>query len=131
MTTPSRAKTTTSPKPEMEPHGHPHEHDLKDHEHPHSHELEKHEHPTNSDVVESIGEISRYVLVHSHDNITSMVRNLVRAIEAGSYNSDQSRILHDIKVALGDAKGLFCKHENASNNDEDKLICPDCGSVVE
>lgn len=59
-------------------------------------------------------------------NLTAAIRALVGVLEAGNYNSEQSRLLQVVKHELGDGPGPVCPHEHTAYEEGDALFCQDC-----
>ena len=121
-----------------------HSHPLEAHEHKpyaHEHSLEPHDHTHyHSDLSDSIARLSDQISALKADHamtenslgtfhiaFRAAVRSLLSVFEAGVTNSEQAKAIHAVRVAIGDAKGSGCPHENHARDRSDKLICTDCG----
>ena len=70
------------------------------------------------------------MMAHGHweiDRLYEAVRGLVAIVEVGVFNSAQDRLLHGVKVALGDATGRGCLHEFTHHDAADRCLCDACG----
>lgn len=120
MTSPNKPKALYA----KEDHAHPpviqapYEHD---HDHYHT-ELSNHQHQEQLDVTQRL-------IDHTNNlnyKLAQTVRALIRVFEVGVTNSEQSKALHNVRVAIGDAYGTGCLHEQRAFEKGDRLICQSC-----
>ena len=107
MTSPNKPKVLYA----KEDHSHP----LEAHDHTHEHAATPYAHSH---------EIASHT--HSSDDLVRAVRAIIRVFEVGVTNSEQSKALHNVRVAIGDAYGTGCLHEQRAFEKGDRLICQSC-----
>lgn len=68
--------------------------------------------------------------------LTEALRALLVVFEVGPINAEQRRMIHKVRLLLGDAEGSDCRHEHIAYEDDkrtgitDILICQDCRGVL-
>lgn len=111
---------------EVAEHGHPvpdHDHGRQEHEHPHDHPVPDHQHDHEHGP-------ARHEHRDLHGHLRGSVRALLAVLEASSLNTEQQRLMHQVRVIIGDAHGRGCPHENTVYEEGDRLICQDCREDV-
>ena len=100
----------------------------------HSHPLEAHDHEplvehTHDHWHQSLEENIRvlYTAIANGDSkVVQAVRALIKVFEVGVINSEQTKAIHNVRVAIGDAYGTGCPHELRAFEKGDRLICQSC-----